>query len=273
MPPASAPSSTASLSTVTSSTSTRSPGATRTRSRERSPRSRSPTIDHAPGGLARPLPPRVRFFRFGVAGYIPGQIVLADSAYGRVNDFRDTVFGLGLDYAVATDADTQVSLLDAIGRRRGAPRRVKEIAAALGLKAFRRVTWRDGTKRKMFSRFAFRRVKIAHDPDGRDPVWLVIEWPVGEEKATNFFLTTLRRRLSKKRIVRIIKERWRTERVYEEMKGELGLDHFEGRSFPGWHHHVSVVLCCYAFVVAERVRHFPPQRGRRSRHRPLPIAA
>jgi SRSO17 transposase len=57
---------------------------------------------------------------------------------------------------------------------------------------------------------------------------------------------------------RIVKERWRTKQAYEELKGELGLDHFEGRSFPGWHHHVTVVLCCYAFVVAERARHFPP---------------
>jgi len=208
-----------------------------------------------------------------VADGIPGQIVLADSAYGRSNDFRDTVFGFGLDYAVATDADTQVSLLDAAGRRRGDPVQVKEIARALGPNAFRRVTWRDGTKRKMFSRFAFRRVKIAHDPKGRAPVWLVLEWPDGEEKPTKFFLTTLRRRLSKKQIVRILKERWRTERVYEEMKGELGLDHFEGRSFPGWHHHVSVVLCCYAFVVAERVRHFPPSRGRGHQAHSLPRAA
>ena len=71
-------------------------------------------------------------------------------------------------------------------------------------------------------------------------------------------LTTLPRRMTKKEIVRIIKERWRTERAYEELKGELGFDHFEGRSFPGWHHHVTVVLCCYAFVVSERLRHFSP---------------
>ena len=64
--------------------------------------------------------------------------------------------------------------------------------------------------------------------------------------------------MSKKQIVRLIKERYRTEQAYEELKGELGLDHFEGRSFPGWHHHVSVVLCAYAFLVAERSRAFPP---------------
>jgi SRSO17 transposase len=98
-------------------------------------------------------------------------------------------------------------------------------------------------------------------PADREPVWLMMEWPEGEKKPTKFTLTTLPRRMSKKQIVRLVKERWRTERVYEELKGELGLDHFEGRSFVGWHHHVSVVLCCFAFVIAERVQHFPPSAG------------
>jgi SRSO17 transposase len=107
------------------------------------------------------------------------------------------------------------------------------------------------------------RVKTTHD-DGiplaaREAIWLVAEWPEGEKTPTEFFLTTLLRRMSHKQIVLLIKERRRTERMYEDLKGELGLDHFEGRSFPGWHHHVSVVLCCYAFVVAERARAFTPQ--------------
>ena len=66
----------------------------------------------------------------------------------------------------------------------------------------------------------------------------------------------------KKQAVKLVMQRWRTERVYEDLKGELGLDHYEGRRYPGWHHHVSVVLCCYAFLVAERVRHFPPSARR-----------
>ncbi len=91
------------------------------------------------------------------------------------------------------------------------------------------------------------RVHTTHD-DGialslREPLWLVAEWPEGDEKSSKHVLTTLPRRMSKKEIVRLLKERWRTERMYEDLKGELGLDHFEGRSFPGWHHHVSVVLC------------------------------
>jgi SRSO17 transposase len=85
-----------------------------------------------------------------------------------------------------------------------------------------------------------------------------MEWPDGEAEPKKFALTTLPRRMSKKQIIRILKERWRTEDAYHELKEELGLDHFEGRSFTGWHHHISVVLSCYAFIVTERMRHFPP---------------
>jgi SRSO17 transposase len=79
--------------------------------------------------------------------------------------------------------------------------------------------------------------------------------------------------MSHKQLVHIIKERWRTERMYEDLKGELGLDHFEGRSFAGWHHHVSVVICCYAFVVAERARSFPPSGDRKNDRNALGVAA
>jgi SRSO17 transposase len=204
---------------------------------------------------------------------VPGDTVLTDSAYGRSSAFRDTVRMFGLDYAVAVDAATRVWVLDSLGRRRGDAVAVADLGAQLGTKAFRRLTWRQGTAdvtggkgRKLTSRFLFRRVKPAHEdwsePAQREPLWLVAEWPPNEPKPTKFFFTTLPRRLSKKKIVRTLKERWKTERAYQELKGELGLDHYEGRSFTGWHHHVSVVLCCYAFVVAERVRAFPPSQGR-----------
>jgi SRSO17 transposase len=208
---------------------------------------------------------------------IPGEIVLADSAYGDSTDFRNTLRAIGLDYGVAVHAPTKVWCLDSLNRRRGDAIGVQQLGLHLGLGAFRRITWREGTAGKLASRFCFRRVKVAHD-DGteaadREPMWLMMEWPEGEPKPTKFGLTTLPRRMSKKQIVRLIKERWRTERAYEELKGELGLDHFEGRSFPGWHHHVSVVLCCYAFIVSERVRHFPPSAGRRHRDREVARAA
>jgi len=202
---------------------------------------------------------------------VPGEVVLADSAYGDSSDFRNVVRIYGLDFGVAVKAPTKVWLLDRAGRRHGDAVGVQQLGVKLGTKAFRRITWRTGTRGKLFSRFAFRRVKVAHD-DGteaadREALWLLLEWPEGEAKPTKFILTSLPRRMSKKSIVRIVKERWRTERAYQDLKGELGLDHFEGRSFGGWHHHVSVVLCCYAFLVAERVRHFPPS-SRRTGHAP-----
>jgi len=197
---------------------------------------------------------------------LPGEVVLADSFYGRSHVFRETVRVLGLDYAVATDADTHVWVLDRLGRRRGEPTTVQELAKQLGRGAFRPLMWRDGTRGPLVSRFCFRQVKVAYEdgtePADREPVWLVMEWPERESKPTAFVLTSLPRRMSKQKIVRTIKERWRTEQAYQELKGELGLDHFEGRSFIGWHHHVSVVLCCYAFVVAERIRAFPPSHRR-----------
>jgi SRSO17 transposase len=208
---------------------------------------------------------------------IPGEVVLVDSAYGVSADLRNVIRLYGLDYGVAVKANTQVLLLDADGRPSGDPIGAQALGLELGSKAFRRITWREGTRRKMHSRFCFRRVKIAQDDgtdaDDREPLWLMIEWPEGEEKPTDFVLTSLPRRMSKKQIVRIVKERWRTERAYEDLKGELGLDHFEGRSFPGWNHHVSVVLCCYAFIVGERSRHFPPSEGWEDRHAALGRAA
>jgi SRSO17 transposase len=208
---------------------------------------------------------------------IPGDIVLVDAAYGGSSVFRNAVRMFGFDLGVAVSASTRLWLLGKNDRRHGDPHAAQDIGVKLGPRAFRRITWREGAGGKLSSRFAFRRVKAAND-DGtdagdREPMWLVMEWPEGRAKPTKFILTTLPRRMTKKQIVRIVKERWRTERAYEELKGELGLDHFEGRSFPGWHHHVSVVLCCYAFIVAERVQRFSPSARRKDRAHPLSVAA
>jgi SRSO17 transposase len=208
---------------------------------------------------------------------LPGEIVLADAAYGSSVEFRNGLVAYGLDYAVGVNGTSKVWTLDARGRRSKDAASAVDLGVRLGRKAFRHVMWRDGTRGPLFSKFCFRRVIVAHDDgtpaEDRDPVWLVIEWPDGESRPTKFTLTTLPRRMSKKQIVRTTKERWRTERAYEELKGELGLDHYEGRSFPGWNHHVSVVLCCYAFVVAERVRRFPPSTRRVRPSRSLDRAA
>jgi len=207
--------------------------------------------------------------RRALAAGLPRAPVLADSGYGNSTAFREELRYLDLDYAVGIDATTSVWRLDRCERRHGEPLTVRKLAERLGRRGFRRVTWRDGTKRKLSARFAVVRVLPAHrdgwHPTEREPVTLIIEWPDGEPAPKKFYLTTLPRTWSKKRLIRFLKERWRTERVYEDFKGELGLDHYEGRRYPGWHHHISVALCCFAFLAAERARGFPPSARRQAR--------
>lgn len=211
--------------------------------------------------------------RAALAG-LPGRTILADSFYGHSQPFRDHVDLLGFDYAMGIYATDKMWRLDRHGRRRGALRSAREIADAIGRKNFKRCTWRKGTRSDLSSHFAMVRVVVERD-DGVEPrpEWLLIEWPADEKDPTHYTLTTLPRTMSMKRIVRMTKERYRTEQVYEEMKGELGLDHFEGRGFPGWHHHVTLTLCCYAFLVAERVRAFSPSARRPSRTDAIASAA
>lgn len=215
--------------------------------------------------------------RAAAAG-IPGEVILADAGYGDSVLFRQSVRLLGFDYGLAIHAPTTVWLLNARGEPQGQAIGAQQLGVKLGRRAFHRLSWRDSSSgRKLSGKFCFRRVRVAADDgsllDQREELWLMMEWLDDQPKPTKFVLTTMPRRMSKKQIVRIVKERWRTERAYEEMKGELGLDHFEGRSFPAWHHHVSVVLCCYAFVVAERARSFSPSASRASASGALQSAA
>lgn len=208
---------------------------------------------------------------------IPGDIILADAAYGNCADFRNSVRLQGFDFGMGIQPSTLVVELDQHEQAKGCPRSAQDLMRALGRRTFRKITWRDGSKAKLSSLFRFVRVKTLHD-DGltladREALWLVAEWPEGEDGPTKYTLTTLPNRMSHREIVRTFKERWRTERMYEDLKGQLGLDHFEGRSFRGWHHHVSVVLCCYAFVVAERSRAFPPSASGSRAPRTISVAA
>ncbi|SEN38875.1 SRSO17 transposase [Stigmatella aurantiaca] len=200
---------------------------------------------------------------------VPPGIVLADSAYGSSSQFRAHLRKRGLHYAVAVSAQTSVCLLD----DKGSPREEVQSVSALAFSiqeagGFRRCTWRQGTRKNLSARFALRQVNAAGVPQSeQEPLWLLIEWRDGEPEPANYFLISLPGHRTQKQLVRLVMQRWRTERVYEDLKGELGLDHYEGRRFPGWHHHVSVALCCYAFIVAERVRHFPPSaRGADKAH-------
>ena len=194
---------------------------------------------------------------------IPPGVVLADSAYGTSRAFRQGVRSLGLDYAVGVDPRTTVCLVGEQSPPLGNVVSVLELALGIHERGgFRRSVWRKGTKEDLSARFALRRVITAEDknvPAAQwEYLWLLIEWRDGEKEPSNYFLSSLPASTTKRVLIRTVMQRWRTERVYEDLKGELGLDHFEGRRFPGWHHHVSVVLCCYAFIIAERTRHFPP---------------
>jgi SRSO17 transposase len=216
--------------------------------------------------------------RRAIADGVPHGVALADCFYGDEPSFRAGLRSLGLHYAVAVKSDNRVWRTDENGRRRGEPITVGKIASALGRKRFRRVTWRQGVKHPLHGRFATCRVTPAYRKKGddlneREAVWLIVEQTGDPDDPFKYYFATLPQNWSKKRLIRLIKERWKTERVYEDMKGELGLDHFEGRRFPGWHHHVSVAICCYAFVVAERVRRFPPTAGRQETDRSLALAA
>jgi SRSO17 transposase len=201
-----------------------------------------------------------------IAAGVPKGVVLADCDYGQKTDFRDTLELLGLQYAVEVQTTTMVRRVGKNGRL-GVRMSVGELGAMLATK-LRTVKWREGTKTKLASRFARVRVVVDRD-DGasRRPEWLLVEWPDGEPAPTKFVLSTMPKSTSCKQLVRTFKSRWRIERSYQDLKGELGLDHYEGRSFIGWHHHVTLVLVCYAFLVAEHARSFPPSaRAHRQNH-------
>lgn len=205
--------------------------------------------------------------------------VLADAGYGDNTNYRDGLTALKLTYVVGIKPRTTVwpegtgPLLPKRYSGRGArphrlrrdrshqPISVRDLALGLPAKAFRKIQWRQGTAEPLRSRFCALRVRPAHGDLTRDvprPVeWLLIEWPSGEPEPTKYFLSTLPATTPLRVLVVIAKMRWRIERDYEELKGEIGLDHFEGRSWRGFHHHGTMCIAAYAFLAAERGR-FPP---------------
>jgi SRSO17 transposase len=203
------------------------------------------------------------------ADELPPGILLADSAYGASAEFRLAVHRLGLQYSVGVNCRTSVYEIGTAINPGGQAIELRDLAAKLEAKGkFERCVWRLSTSgEEMTARFAMRRVtpvaEQGRDLPDRQPVWLLVEWRDGEQEPANYFFSSLPEDTSLTELVRITMQRWRTERVYQDLKGELGIDHYEGRRFPGWHHHVSVALCCFAFVVAERHRIFPLPTRRR----------
>lgn len=195
-----------------------------------------------------------------VADGIPKAPVVMDAFYGRATELRDAIANLGLQYVAATREDMTVCLPGPVGVRQ--PVAVKELAKGLPKSAWRSVWWRHGTKGDMRSRFALLRVRAAHqEPGRREPrpiEWLLIEWPTSEPAPIKYWLCNLPTGTRISKIVNLAQMRWRIERDYEELKGELGLDHYEGRGWLGFHHHGALCIAAYAFLVAERARLSPP---------------
>ena len=218
--------------------------------------------------------------RQAVEADVPGGVVLADAAYGMDSQFRAGLRDLQLEYAVGVQSSAGVwgpgkAPLPAKPRKKkGRPSKLlrrdenhqpvstKQLAIALPETAWKKITWREGSK-KLRSRFAAVRVRTAHrDYNRSEPhpeEWLLIEWPKGAEP-TKYWLSNLPVQIKLQDLVRIAKQRWIVERDYEELKQELGLGHFEGRGWRGFHHHATLCIAAYGFLVTERSLFSPSLR-------------
>jgi SRSO17 transposase len=201
------------------------------------------------------------------------QPVLADAGYGNNAEFRQGLVDRRLHYVVGVESSTAVweKPTQRVQPRRqagrGRPRRpyyrgqpisLRELASALPPEEWRQVTWRQGTQGPQRGRFAACRTQPAHghvrDKPELEPVWLLIEWPVESEAPGKYWFSNLPEGVSLRRLVRLAKLRWRVEQNYQQLKEELGMDHYEGRGWQGWHHHVTLVCLAFAFLLLERQR-------------------
>ena len=219
--------------------------------------------------------------RAACAAGLPRGVVLMDAGYGTHSDLRTAVTALELPYVAGILSNTTVwapgtgplppkAWKPGHGRptkrlRRDAahqPVKVKDLAFSLPAKAWRTIAWRDGTNVPLRSRFARLRVRVARrDFDRSEPwpeEWLMIEWPKEEKEPTKYWLSSLPDDIGFSRLVDLAKLRWRIERDYQELKQEVGLGHFEGRGWRGFHHHASLCIAAYGFLIPSR-RRFPPQ--------------
>ena len=183
---------------------------------------------------------------------LPRGPVLMDCGYGKDTVLRTRFTELGLTYVAGILPQTK---LWAEGRRK--PYSAEKLALSLPAKAWKEVQWREGTGKRLSSRFARIRVRAAHrkalpTEDPRSEEWLLIEWPKSEKKPTKYSLTTLPKDISFACMVDRSKLRWRIERDYEELKQEVGLGHFEGRGWRGFHHHATLCIATYGFLVSEK---------------------
>jgi SRSO17 transposase len=239
------------------------------------------------------VPPEIRFqtkpeialqqIRTAVDREITTAPVLADAAYGNDTKFREGITQLGLLYVLGVQSSMSVwragqeplpkRKWKGIGRptkllrrnREHAPISARELAMSLPSSGWKNVSWREGTRKPLRSRFAALRIRPAHrdywSSEPRPEEWLLLEWPKQEAEPTKYWLSTLAADTKLPDLVRLAKQRWIIERDYEELKQELGLGHYEGRGWRGFHHHATLCTAAYGFLVAERSRFSPSARA------------
>ena len=205
--------------------------------------------------------------RWACEAGLPRGVGLMDPAYGNDARLRTGMTALGLIYVAGIQSDTLVWPTGIEPKRRGKPatkkgRRdepglisAKELALGLPNKAWRTIKWREGSADWLSSRFARVRVRVGHRhrlPEDLSQEWLLIEWPEGEDEPTKYWLSTLPENTSFRRLVDFAKLRWRIERDYQELKQEVGLGHYEGRGWRGFHHHATLCIAAYGFLISER---------------------
>jgi SRSO17 transposase len=193
--------------------------------------------------------------RWACAAGLPRAVVVMDPGYGNDAKLRAQTTGLGLRYVAGIQSSTTVWLPHGgpgTRGRRGEPVRVsvKQLALGLAKTAWRTIKWREGSAEWLSSRFARLRVRVGRRDAPEE--WLLIEWPRGEEAPTKYWLSTLDPDISFQRLVDLAKLRWRIERDYQELKQEVGLGHYEGRGWRGLHHHATLCIAAYGFLICER---------------------
>jgi SRSO17 transposase len=208
---------------------------------------------------------------------VPKLPVVADTFYGNEFDFREQLRRRKLSYVMEAERTTVVWLTDPSlplppAKPRGRPRKypplrdlpqpkdLRTVAVELAPSHWRTLVWREGSKGDQKSRFALLKVWPAHNwTKGRQPErvpeWLLVKWPANEREPTKYWLAHFgARRPGMRRLIRMAHSRWRIELDYRELKDELGLDHYEGRHWVGWHHHVTLVTLAHAFLRSEQAR-------------------
>jgi SRSO17 transposase len=205
--------------------------------------------------------------RWACTAGLPRGIALMDAAYGTDSRLRTGMTALGVSYVVGIQPKILVWPPGTGPKRRGKPlnntgRRdepdlisAKQVARDLPKHAWRTIRWREGSAEWLSSRFARVRVRVGHSqliPELLSQEWLLIEWPEGEAAPTKYWLSTLPANVSFRQLVDFAKLRWRIERDYQELKQEVGLGHFEGRGWRGFHHHATMCIAAYGFLISER---------------------